>query len=374
MSHDGALLREVADSSNSIADYLTTVGLEDLREDEIVTVLATAVQREPKVVDDLMAEMAIPEQALDRAVGRLVSNGYLEFRDDPKAPGLKLFALTERGLATYDVIMKAVSIKRWANFSFRQGDIVVSALPKSGTTWLQMICALLIFQTADLPAPLQELSPWMESIRTTATSVYAQLDAQEHRRFIKTHLLPGEMPVDPRATYIVVARHPLDVWVSAFAQSSPRSTPPRREALLDFISGDADIGIERRLGLISLRSLLRRLSCAWEYRDVPNVVFVRYEDLLRDLERQMRRIASQLSITAPEVTWPGLVKAATFQQMRAVADRLQPLPWLKDQPEQFFRSGRSGAGRKLLTGGDLDHYRERALQLAPPDLLAWLHG
>jgi hypothetical protein len=37
---------------------------------------------------------------------------------------------------------------RWQRFSARSGDIIISTPPKSGTTWMQMICALLIFQRA----------------------------------------------------------------------------------------------------------------------------------------------------------------------------------------------------------------------------------
>ena len=40
---------------------------------------------------------------------------------------------------------------RWWSFSARRDDIIISAPSKCGTTWMQMICALLIFQTADLP-------------------------------------------------------------------------------------------------------------------------------------------------------------------------------------------------------------------------------
>ena len=40
---------------------------------------------------------------------------------------------------------------RWLGFPFRDGDIVISTRSKSGTTWVQMICALLIFQTPELP-------------------------------------------------------------------------------------------------------------------------------------------------------------------------------------------------------------------------------
>ena len=33
---------------------------------------------------------------------------------------------------------------RWIGFPFRAGDIVISTRSKSGTTWMQMICALLV--------------------------------------------------------------------------------------------------------------------------------------------------------------------------------------------------------------------------------------
>jgi aryl sulfotransferase len=109
---------------------------------------------------------------------------------------------------------------RWDGFPFRQGDIVISTRSKSGTTWVQMICALLIFQTADLPAPLSTLSPWLDWLIMPREDVFARLDAQRHRRFVKTHTPLDGIPIDPRATYIVVARHPLDMAVSLFHQGA----------------------------------------------------------------------------------------------------------------------------------------------------------
>jgi hypothetical protein len=80
---------------------------------------------------------------------------------------------------------------------------------------MQMICALLIFRTPRLPARLSSLSPWLD---TPQEQVYAHLDAQRHRRFMKTHTPLDGTPADRRATYIVVARHPLDMAVSLFQQ------------------------------------------------------------------------------------------------------------------------------------------------------------
>ncbi|MFC5754118.1 sulfotransferase domain-containing protein [Actinomadura rugatobispora] len=262
---------------------------------------------------------------------------------------------------------------RWLGFPFRPGDIVVSTAHKSGTTWTQMICALLVFQTPELPAPLAELSPWLDQLVTPADEVYASLAAQEHRRFIKTHTPLDGLPLAPEVTYIVVARHPLDVAVSRYhhfeglpAGERPR-IPPVREWVLSWVDRD-DWQPD------SLQRLVWHLSDAWERRDEPNVVLVHYEDLSLDLDHEMRRLAGRLGISVPDRTWPALVEAATFKHMRARADLLVPkaAKALTDN-RAFFRKGTSGSGRALLAGEELAHYRERVETMASPDLLSWLH-
>ncbi len=79
---------------------------------------------------------------------------------------------------------------------------------------MQMICALLVFQSPDLPAPLAELSPWLDWLIAPQEEVHARLDAQDHRRVIKTHTPLDGIPLDARATYICVGRDPRDVALS----------------------------------------------------------------------------------------------------------------------------------------------------------------
>jgi aryl sulfotransferase len=274
---------------------------------------------------------------------------------------------------------------RWRDFDFRAGDIVISTRSKSGTTWMQMICALLVLQQPDLPAPLAELSPWIDWLAVPKAEMYARLSAQQHRRFVKTHTPLDGIPVDARATYIVVARHPLDLAVSLYFQGDnldrermhaltgaplPAARAPLHEWLLAWI--DRKVSPQKEMD--SLPGVMWHLADAWTRRDGDNVVLVHYDDLSADLEGEMHHLAHVLGIEVPADAWPGLVAAAGFEHMRARADRLAPDPVgvLKDRA-QFFRRGSSGAGREVLPDDEYARYRARTEQLAPPDLLAWLH-
>ncbi|SCL28829.1 Sulfotransferase domain-containing protein [Micromonospora nigra] len=276
---------------------------------------------------------------------------------------------------------------RWRGFPFRDGDIVVSTRSKSGTTWMQMICALLVLRTPELPVPLAELSPWLDWLVEPRDDVFRRLAAQRHRRIVKTHTPLDGVPLDARARYVVVARHPLDMAVSLYYQAAdnldqrrlreltgsaafadrPKPRPTVDEWLARWVDDDPD----PRAELDSLPGVLWHLGDAWGRRHEPNVLLVHYDDLSTDLAGQMGRLAAWLELDPPA---PELVEAATFDRMRERADRLAPDPAgiLLDR-RAFFRRGRSGQGREVLAAPALARYRARVADLAPADLLAWLH-
>ena len=103
---------------------------------------------------------------------------------------------------------------RWQGFAFRPDDVVISTPPKCGTTWMQMICALLVFQTTDFYQPLDLISPWLDMLTRKRDEVVADLEVQQHRRFIKSHTPLDGLPFDERVTYICVGRDPRDVGLS----------------------------------------------------------------------------------------------------------------------------------------------------------------
>lgn len=305
--------------------------------------------------------------------------------------------MTEQ-LARYRTSMEDSS--RWDGFEFRPGDIVIGSPSKSGTTWTQMICALLIFQTPDLPAPLTSLSPWIDMLVRPKQEVWDALAAQRHRRFIKTHTPFDGLVIDPRVTYITVGRDPRDVAISlrshgknikrdvvrqlirrahpdAAAAEAPADGVDERDQLDEraYVRRWIDNDDSPYDNLDSLRGLVWQQSRAWVRRAEPNIVLLHYADLSDDLAGQMRWLAGRLGIVIPEETWPKLVEAATFGRMKQRAADLAPderLGYLRDR-ERFFRSGKSGEWRSVLTAEDQARYDERMAELADPALADWLH-
>jgi aryl sulfotransferase len=74
----------------------------------------------------------------------------------------------------------------WNGLRFRDDDIVIATYAKSGTTWTQQIIAQLLFADAD-DREVAVISPWVDLRLPPTDARLAALDAQTHRRFVKTH-------------------------------------------------------------------------------------------------------------------------------------------------------------------------------------------
>jgi aryl sulfotransferase len=268
--------------------------------------------------------------------------------------------------------------RRWAEFHPRQSDIIIATRARSGTTWTQMICALLIFQTPKLPLPLSELSPWLDWSGEPIGKVVASLDRQKHRRFIKTHTPLEVLPRYAGVTYICVARNPLDAVISNYFHLANVKTSPDLPDLHTWVTDwiDARPGTAAWKQTHSLETTLKHVGAAWNHRGNPQVILLRYEDLLADAEHEMRMLAKRLEIEVPEKTWPRLVRAAEFASMKQHARKNVPIQgWFKSD-ENFFRRGASGYGREILTEDELNRYQARLREIVSGEgaekLLAWL--
>src|SRR3954454_24701597 len=103
---------------------------------------------------------------------------------------------------------------RWQAYNHRPGDIVISTSYKTGTTWMQAIVANLLFQDGAFPAPVSVMSPWLDMAVPPLGDVAKGLEAQTHRRSIKSHLPLDGLPYFETARYIIVGRDVRDVFMS----------------------------------------------------------------------------------------------------------------------------------------------------------------
>src|SRR5215471_18922941 len=120
---------------------------------------------------------------------------------------------------------------RWDRFRHRPGDIIVATPAKCGTTWTQMICALLVHQTPELPLPLTKLSRWLDRHVDPIESLVAEFAAQPWRRIVKTHTPLDGLPFRDDATYVFCGRDPRDAFLSAIDHEANVSDETRAEAL-----------------------------------------------------------------------------------------------------------------------------------------------
>ncbi|MFI5959127.1 sulfotransferase domain-containing protein [Cryptosporangium sp. NPDC051539] len=152
-----------------------------------------------------------------------------------------------------------------------------------------MICALLIFRTPRLPAPLTGLSPWVDMRLRPIDDLRAELDQQRHRRFLKTHTPLDGLPAAPGVTYLVIGRDPRDVAVSmdhhrahlddhrirallGESTETPAAPPTvdQRRRILRWINDERPPTVN----LDSLRSVVAHLDQAWSRRHDPAVVLL----------------------------------------------------------------------------------------------------
>lgn len=272
----------------------------------------------------------------------------------------------------------------WNDFIFRDDDIIIVTYAKSGTTWMQQIVSQLIFQGAE-GVPVEKISPWMDVRVPPPEEKLRLVEAQTHRRFVKTHLPVDALVMSPRAKYIYVLRDGRDIawsWYNHWASYSDLFYE-----IMNNIPGRVGPPLERPPA--SVRQwfhewLDRNGYPIWPFwenvrswyavRDLPNVLLVHYTQLKDDLPGQMRRIADFLDIEVPEDRWPTLVEHCEFPYMKARAASFAMLggaAWIGGA-ETFVHKGTNGRWRDVLTAEDNARYEEMAQRELGEDLARWL--
>lgn len=291
-------------------------------------------------------------------------------------------------LVTYESWLADSS--RWERFSFRPGDIVISSPNKSGTTWTQLLVALILFEGSDFPAPVSVMSPWLDMKLRSEEVVFQLLGDQTHRRFIKTHTPLDGVPIHDHVTYLCPARDPRDAAISmthhvnnldwekameAAAAYGSDLTPPERDG--DTFPPDAFlrgwVAPDAEPEGWSLHHVTHHYSTVFDRLHRPNVERFHFLDYQRDLAGSIERLGRHLGVAVddPEL----LAQHATIDAARNRAAATAPDGHLGiwQEPEKFFRNGGSGEWRQYLSEDDLEVYHRRVVDRLGEEHAQWLH-
>lgn len=253
-------------------------------------------------------------------------------------------------------------------FQVRPSDVFISSYPRSGTTLTQWILYLLSHDEQPDPEHLTKASPWFERSLAIGELDSENLDAFPSPRVFKSHLPREWLPNGAR--YIYIEREPLDVLLSYFHFYS---------AYLGF-EGSLDDFYQRFMdGRLQYGSWFEHVAGWRAYASDPNVMIIRYEDLLRDRKGSIERIVEFLGWEGDERWIDRAVIESSFDAMKrreSVFDHATALLLERGvRPQSFLRSGRSGRGAGELTEPQARQIRERdatARRLAIRGLAAFL--
>ena len=272
----------------------------------------------------------------------------------------------------------------WNDFQFRDDDIIISTYAKAGTTWMQQIIAQLLSE-GDPDLAVAEISPWLD-LRVPPKEVkLPEVEAQTHRRFLKTHLPVDALTFSPKAKYIYIGRDARDVvwsmynhhvnanqmWYDALNNTPGRVGPPIepppgdvRQYWRDWLERDG----------YPFWPYWENVRSWWEIRSLPNVLFVHFSDLKHDMPGEIRTIARFLDIPINESRWVDVLEYCSFEWMKKNATKSVPLggAFWDAGAQVFIHKGVNGRWVDTLTPEESMEYEKTAETNLGPECARWL--
>lgn len=230
-------------------------------------------------------------------------------------------------------------------------DLFLVSYPKSGNTWMRFLLANLLrsvdTNASDEPIDFHSAVRYVPEYELHTDEV----NAAERPRILKSHTTYNAR--FPRVAYLI--RDPRDVYVSYYHYMRKR------------LPDDTDISSFMRMSDLH--------PCHWHthvagWVDQPNVLVIRYEDMLADTTAQVRRFLDFWGARRfSDTQIADAIQRSSFSNMKKL-EQTNGRPFASDQQRKqstpFMRSGKAGAWTSQISPDDHDylvsrmgHYMER---------------
>ena len=274
---------------------------------------------------------------------------------------------------------------RWDHVKLRPDDIIIATWAKSGTTLTQQIVGQLLTGGEEGVAAAGA-SPWVDvRFMMPLPALAEMLDAQTHRRFLKTHLPFDAVPFSPSVKYVYIGRDARDViwsahnhatsftdtaWAAVNASEGPwpmwsAPTPDVREYYLHWLETDEAPGFHDL-------SFWENVQSWWDQRDRPNVMLLHYANVIADMAGEMRRLAAFLDVEIDEARLPLMIEHCSIDYMRDAAKGAPIEAFFENGAASFFNKGTNGRWREVLSAEEIARCDVVAAERLTPDCAHWL--
>ncbi|KAF7100586.1 hypothetical protein CFC21_102081 [Triticum aestivum] len=247
----------------------------------------------------------------------------------------------------------AIGLQR--RFVPRPDDVIIASLPKCGTTWLNALAFATMARRCYPPAgadhPLLRLSPhqcvpFLDAL-FAGGGREARLDVLPSPRLMYTHMPHEMLPRAGGCRVVYICREPKDTAVSLWQfRRSMHPELPFLDTFESICSGANTYGPfwDHILGYW-------RASESWP----ENVLFLRYEKLLRDPAGNVRKLARFVGVPFSEAEEEagvvrGIVELCSLGSLRSVeVNRTGYMDGLKFPRKALFRKGVAGDWANHMT-------------------------
>ena len=286
-----------------------------------------------------------------------------------------------------------IDSERWVDFKPRNNDIVIATTLKAGTTWTQALVVNLLFPNQNFPKNVTEFSPWLDSTDFPIEVVLKELNGQKHRRVIKTHLPLDALHFFPEIKYIYVSRDGRDVALSLWNHHLNYTSE-----VYDIVNSPGLIGdkfpqppedfhtywrewctkgwFDWESDGYPFWSHLQGVQSWWNYRHLPNILFLNYADMKKDIRKSIAKIANFLDIDANLFRIKDVEEKISMTAMRAAAETYVPdggVSW-KGGVTTFIHKGVNGRWKDILSPDELALYDLACDKVLSPDCRDWLEN
>lgn len=237
-------------------------------------------------------------------------------------------------------------LDRLKTFPLRTDDIWIVTYPKAGTTWTQQIVKLARNGGQDDGKKVSTSVPWLEALEN-----YPEVDVDNlpNPRAFKSHSsyenMPCGLPSESPGRYIYIARNPKDLAVSAFYQFRSFAYGDPNISWDDYF--ESFISGERMYG-----DCFDHVLSWWAHRDDENVLFLKFEDMKRDLLTEVKKIIEFVGFNLDEEIVKEIASKTSFESMKD--DPLANYSWSKVYRRSrtpFIRKGEVGDWKNYFTEG-----------------------